>query len=43
MPATGPFPSLSQIAAWETAHLREAVTNWSHAADNWQDAFESVA
>jgi hypothetical protein len=44
MPATigVALPSLSQISGWDTEHLSRAATDWSSAAERWEDAFDSV-
>jgi hypothetical protein len=33
---------LSQIHAWDTAHLEDAATHWSSRAWEWEDAFTEV-
>jgi hypothetical protein len=38
-----PFPSLSQIRAWDTEHLRDAATAWRRTADQWQESFRQLA
>ncbi|HET6731222.1 hypothetical protein [Mycobacterium sp.] len=43
MPAPSVMPTLSQIRAWDTEHLRQAATFWSNTADNWEYAFDRVA
>jgi len=35
-------PSLSQLHAWDTAHLEDAATHWSSRAWEWEDAFAEV-
>lgn len=35
-------PSLSQIFGWDTEHLSRAATDWTDAAEHWEDAFGSV-
>src|SRR6201998_1664370 len=35
-------PSVSQIHAWDTAHLEDAATHWSSRASEWEDAFAEV-
>lgn len=37
------FPSLSQIRAWDTEHLRDAATTWRRTAYQWQESFCELA
>jgi hypothetical protein len=44
MPATlAAVPSLSQIQAWDTAHLAEAARSWGMTAEKWEDTFTLAA
>jgi hypothetical protein len=44
MPGSGGagVPSLSQIAAWDIAHLEDAAQDFTAAGKHWEDAFTSV-
>lgn len=43
MPASSPVPSLSQIKAWDTAHLTTAADHWSATANTWESVFSRVS
>jgi hypothetical protein len=40
--STAPFPSLSEVIAWNSAYLDDAVTHWNKAADKWDDAYSQT-
>jgi hypothetical protein len=40
--STAPFPSLSEVIAWNSAYLDDAVTHWNNAADMWEDAYSQT-
>lgn len=42
MAATALLPGLSQINAWDTAHLGAAAASWTTTAETWEDAFTTV-
>jgi hypothetical protein len=44
MPGVGGagVPSLSQIVAWDIAHLEGAAQDWTAVGKHWEDAFTSV-
>ncbi|MEE6139955.1 hypothetical protein SKC41_26960 [Mycobacterium sp. 050128] len=35
-------PSLSEIQAWDVAHLEGAATDWSATAEHWESSFSSI-
>ena len=35
-------PSLSEIQAWDIAHLEGAATDWSATAEHWESSFSSI-
>jgi hypothetical protein len=35
-------PSLSEIQAWDVAHLEGAATDWSTTAEHWESSFSSI-
>lgn len=36
------IPSLSQILGWDTTHLHRAATDWTSAAQRWEQTFTDV-
>ncbi|BBY64289.1 hypothetical protein MHEL_25320 [Mycolicibacterium helvum] len=42
MSGSGPIPSLSQVRAWDTAHLSEAAAHWTDTATTWEYVFTYV-
>jgi hypothetical protein len=36
------LPTLSQIKSWDVNHLAQAATQWSAAADSWENTFHEV-
>lgn len=36
------IPSLSQILGWDTTHLHRAATDWTSAAQRWEQTFTNV-
>src|SRR6478735_5484844 len=36
------IPSLSQILGWDTTHLHRAATDWTSAAQRWEQTFANV-
>ncbi|WP_199255638.1 hypothetical protein [Mycolicibacterium mengxianglii] len=43
MPSTASPPTLSQVQAWDTAHLTDAATTWSRSATVWEDTFTQLS
>src|ERR1700743_3071330 len=35
-------PSLSEIQAWDVAHLENAATDWTNTAQHWEASFTSI-
>ncbi|SOX52908.1 hypothetical protein MAAFP003_1576, partial [Mycobacterium ahvazicum] len=35
-------PSLSEIQAWDVAHLESAATDWKATAEHWESSFSSI-
>ena len=36
------MPSLSEIQAWDVAHLENAATGWKATAEHWESSFTSI-
>ncbi|PLV47645.1 hypothetical protein X011_20075 [Mycobacterium tuberculosis variant microti OV254] len=36
------MPSLSEIQAWDVAHLEGAATDWKATAEHWESSFSSI-